>query len=162
MSTGRESFNRFMAEVKSASAPPRWEDGQQVEENDLVLLWAKAVFDGAVRRGAGGGLSGYTGSMSPEDCLRRHGLVPYSPEVEQRMLADPRVRQWPEIVRGLPNPSNIAWGYSSLRQDYAGACSEPGRERGLVRKRTGAAQVRVIEFPKQMNDVLAFLGGGLP
>jgi hypothetical protein len=163
MLKGIAKFNETLGNLKSQGTwPPHWPSGEEVEEDDLVLWWALVIFHSAARKGAGGGLGSYTGPRSPEDCLTGRGRLLLVPEAERRMQTDPLVRQWPEIVRGLPNPSNIAWGYSPLRNDYAGARLEPGGERGFMRKTAKPAKVRVIEFPKEWNDVLTFLGGGYP
>ena len=157
MSKALTEFERIATELKaSGNWPPRWDNGEEVEENDLALYVAAGLW----LRGAAEGRGMFQPVSSPEDALTGASSR-VLPEIRQRMLADPTCNLWPEVVRGLPNPSGIVWAYSPVRRDYAGARVEPGRSAGLLRSGR-APRVRILSLPEDWNEVWKSLGADSP
>ena len=130
MGDGMRMFRDFESQVGDNWF---WDDGTSVLEEDRVLYFAAFMFNRHVETLYESGRLQLHVSTDPIRALT--GTVKHT---------SPMDRMWPEIVRDLPNPSQIAWGYSRIRKDYAGAASieEVG------------GRVCVIDFPAEFNEVL--------
>ena len=139
MGEGLDLFHEFETQVGDNWF---WDDGSPVLDEDRVLYFAAFMWNRGMEQMHSAGALQLELTTDPTKALTgeiREGMKLKHTSSHERI--------WPEVVRGLPNPSDIVWGYSPLRDDYAGAA--PLAEFG--------GRVCIIAFPGGVNDVLSRL-----